>query len=482
MPKTAPFVGRKEPLNELSLLSKKKTSSLIVIQGRRRIGKSRLVREFGRNKNLYVFSGLPPTPKTTAQSQREVFASQLSEHFALPGLKAENWGELFSVLAKFTRKGKVILFFDEISWMGHLDPDFLGYLKNAWDIHFSQNPELMLILCGSVSMWIEDNIINSTGFLGRISSTIFLKELTMPECNQLLTEIGFCENSHEKFKVLGVTGGIPRYIEEIHANLSADENVKRLGFKDNGLLFKEFNQIFSDLFSKRAPIYKELVEVLVDGHLEYKDICEKLHRDKSGLMSEYLNNLIKSGFLRRDFTWNLKDNSESRLSHYRLSDNYIRFYLKYIEKNKGKIEAGHFNDRPISSLPGWESIMGLQFENLVLNNRKYIWEQLNINPVDIVVDNPFFQRKTEKTAGCQIDYLIQTKFNTLYACEIKFSKKEITSNVVNQMKEKLSRLSLPRGFSCCPVLIHINGVQENIIEDTFLKAYIDFSKIFEENN
>lgn len=480
MSKIAPFVGRKEPLNELNLLSKKKTSSLIVIQGRRRIGKSRLVREFGRNKKLYVFSGVPPTPKTTAQTQREIFANQLAEHFGLPGLKAENWGNLFSVLAKFTKQGKMILFFDEISWMGNLDPDFLGLLKNAWDIHFSQNPELMLILCGSVSMWIEDNIINSTGFMGRISSTIVLKELSMPECNQLLMELGFNDNPHEKFKIFSVTGGIPRYLEEIHANLSADENIKRLGFKESGLLFKEFNQIFSDLFSKRAPIYKEIVEVLVEGHIEFNAICNKLNREKSGLISEYLNDLIKSGFIRRDFTWNLKEHSESRLSQFGLSDNYIRFYLKYIEKNKGKIEAGHFDDRPLSALPGYESVVGLQFENLVLNNRDYIWRALNINPADIVLDNPFFQRKTERNAGCQIDYLIQTKYNTLFACEIKFSKKEISRKVISQMKEKLARLVLPKGFACCPVLIHINGVSDSIMDENYLKACIDFSKILQE--
>ncbi len=480
MIKTAPFVGRKEPLKELSLLSKKKNASLVVIQGRRRIGKSRLVREFGKDKNLFVFSGLPPTPKTTAQSQRDSFASQLSQYFGLPGLKAESWGDLFSIMAKFTQEGKMILLFDEISWMGSLDPDFLGFLKNAWDIHFSQNPGLMLILCGSVSMWIEDNIINSTGFMGRISLTIFLRELSMPESNQLLTAIGFNDNFQEKCKILSVTGGVPRYLEEIQPTLNADENIKRLGFKEGGFLFKEFEQIFSDLFSKRAPLYKEIVEILVDAHLEYKEIYEKLNREKSGLISQYLNDLIKSGFIRRDFTWNLKVNSESRLSQFRISDNYIRFYLKYIEKNKAKIEAGHFNDRPLSALPGWESIMGLQFENLILNNREYIWEQLNIHPADIIVDNPFFQRKTERQPGCQIDYLIQTKYNTLFACEIKFSKKELSTTVIAQMKEKLSKLSLPKGFSCCPVLIHVNGVHESVIEDNFLKACIDFSEILKQ--
>ncbi len=406
--KKAPFVGRKEQMRELELLLGKKNASLVVIQGRRRIGKSRLVREFGAKRQLYIFSGLPITEKTTAQTQREEFARQVSEHFSLPGLKADNWGDLFTALARFTKKDKMILFFDEISWMGSLDPDFLGYLKNAWDIHFSQNPQLMLILCGSASVWIEKNILNSKGFMGRISSTLFLKELSMPECNQLLTEIGYCESTHEKFKMLAVTGGVPRYLEEINPALSAEENIKRFAFKEGGVLFKEFDQIFSDLFSKRASIYKEIVEALVEGHLEYNAICEKLGKTKSGLMSEYLNDLIKSGFIRRDFTWNLKDKTESRLSHYRLSDNYIRFYLKYVEKNKGKIETGHFNDRSLSAFPSWESIMGLQFENLVLNNRDFIWKNLNLSPYDIVTDNPFFQRKTQKVAGCQIDYLIQT--------------------------------------------------------------------------
>ena len=279
--------------------------------------------------------------------------------------------------------------------------------------------------------------------------------------------------------MLAVTGGIPRYLEEIHPELSAEENIKRLGFKEGGILFKEFDQIFSDLFSKRAPIYKEIVEALVEGHLEYSAICEKLEKTKSGLMSEYLNDLTKSGFIRRDFTWNLKDKVESRLSHYRLSDNYIRFYLKYIEKNKGKIEAEHFNDRSLSAFPGWETIMGLQFENLVLNNRSFIWKNLNLSPYDIVTDNPFFQRKTEKIRGCQIDYLIQTNYNTLFACEIKFSKQELKTNIIAEVKEKLSRLQLPKGFSCCPVLIHVNGVQDSVVEAGYFRACIDFSTILE---
>ena len=107
----------------------------------------------------------------------------------------------------------------------------------------------------------------------------------------------------------------------------------------------------------------------------------------------------------------------------------MRFYLKYIAKNKGKIEAGHFDQQPLSALPGFDSMMGLQFENLVLNNRPFIWQKLHLYPHDIITDNPYFQRAQIRKKGCQIDYLIQTKTQVLYACEIKFSKQEIKTTV-----------------------------------------------------
>lgn len=478
-PQRAPFVGREEQLKELELLLNKKSASLVVINGRRRVGKSRLVREFGTNRKLYVLSGIPPTEKTTEQSQREEFARQLNEQFSLPGLKAEDWGDLFTMLSKQVARGRCILLFDEISWMGSLDPDFLGKLKTAWDVHFSQNSQLILILCGSVSIWIEENILNSKGFMGRISLKLHLKELSISECNEFLTLLGFHAAPYEKFKILSVTGGIPRYIEEMQPMLGAEENIKRLCFKSSGVLYNEFNEIFSDLFSKRSSIYQKIVELLINGHLEFNEICNELGMAKSGLVSEYLNELIKAGFIRRDFTWNIKNGKISNLSHYRLSDNYIRFYLKYIEKNREKIENDHFINRSLSNLPGWTSILGLQFENLVLNNREFIWQKLNLNTEDIISDNPFFQKKTVKAQGCQIDYLIQTRFNTLFACEIKFLKQEVKTDIIEEIQEKIKKLSLPKGFSCFPVLVHVNGVHERVIEKEYFLECIDFSESFQ---
>lgn len=473
-----PFVGRGKELRALKLLERKKTASLVVVRGRRRIGKSRLIEEFGKKYRFYQFSGLPPREDiTTAQSQRDEFMRQLSAMTRLPEVTVDDWSKLFLLLANEVGQGRVIILLDEISWMGSKDPDFLGKLKNAWDLHFKKNPKLILILCGSVSVWIEKNILGHTGFMGRISLVLTLKELPLRDANQFLVQLSPRFSAYEKFKLLSITGGVPRYLEEIQPSFTAEENIKNLCFSEKSILFREFNDIFSDLFSKRSAFYQKIIEVLVEGSAEYSDLCHKLELPKGGHFSEDLDNLIQSGFVSRDYTWHLKTGVESRLSHYRLSDNYLRFYLKYIHKNKRKIERGYFDGRSLISLPGWESIMGLQFENLVLNNRKLIWDILHVYPEEIISDNPFFQRKTQRSSGCQIDYMIHTRFNILFLCEIKFSKNQIGEEIINEVQEKINRLKRPKEFSCKPVLIHVNGVRDNVIESEFFSQIIDFGEL-----
>jgi hypothetical protein len=217
----------------------------------------------------------------------------------------------------------------------------------------------------------------------------------------------------------------------------------------------------------------------MNGPKEFNAICKALEYSKSSTLLEYLDDLIAAGFISRDYTWLVKSGKSSRLSHFRLSDNYLRFYLKYISPNKDRILRDGFESEAISSLPGWNTIMGLQFENLVLKNRKKIWKALGIKAADIVADNPYFQNQTTAKKGCQIDYLIQTRFNTLFACEIKFSSQTIKSDVIPEIKEKLSRIALPKRFSCWPILIHVNGVNDSVADSGYFTKIIDFSLLLD---
>src|SRR5262249_10995970 len=148
-------------------------------------------------------------------------------------------------------------------------------------------------------------------------------------------------------------------------------------------------------------------------------------------------------------------------------------YLKYIQPHKEQIAAGKLHRLP----PGWYSIMGLQFENLVVNNSEIIRKTLKIPPDEVLFAGPFLQTQRSRRKGCQIDYLIQTRFNTLTVCEVKFTQGPIGPKVISEMKEKLEALELPRGFSVRPVLIHVNGVDETVIDSGFFAKIVDFSEL-----
>ena len=253
---------------------------------------------------------------------------------------------------------------------------------------------------------------------------LMLEELPLKICNAFWHPKEKRVTSYEKLKLLSVMGVVPFYLEQI----------------------------------RRKTTHKKIVTCLANGPKELVQICAKLGKMQGGLYSKNLDDLVKAGFVKRDFVWDFKSGKEGKLSRYRLSDNYLRFYLKYIAPNCAKIEKGNFSTSISLHLPGWESILGLQFENLVVHNSKTLWQMLEITPEKIVAEGPFFQSATTRQEGCQIDYMIQTRFHNLYICEIKFSKSPIGHKIIKEMEYKRKRLKVPRYCSIRPVLIHVNGV------------------------
>lgn len=471
------FIGRVEALERLAALEKKRTASLIVVRGRRRIGKSRLIEEFGKSfDKFYRFSGLPPEEGISLQDQLEEFMRQFSQQFNEPYVPYSNWSDALWAIGQRIKFGRTLLLFDEISWMGSKDPAFLGKIKNFWDLHAKKNNKLIFVICGSASSWIEKNILSSTGFVGRISLTLTLQELSLGECSKFWPKN---ISAYEKLKVLAVTGGVPKYLEEIDPKVPAEENIKRLCFSQGGMLVHEFKHIFSDLFLHDSVFYKKIVEVLSSGSKERQIICDLLGIESSGRISKYLLELELAGFITQENAWHIKSGVVSKLNKYRLSDNYLSFYLKYIDKNIAKINLNEYHFKSLAQLPEWNGIMGLQFENLVLNNRRALYEALKIKPDEIISANPFFQNKTSKSPGCQIDFMIQTKFCSLYICEIKFSKNVVGESVVDEVQRKIDSLVYPKGYSCRPVLIHVNGVSQDVIDRDYFADIVDIAKFLE---
>ncbi len=473
------FIGRKAELESLAALYKKERLALAVVKGRRRIGKSRLISEFAamNDKNrFWSFAGLAPQDGLDAQKQRDHFARTLALILKIPPMTFHDWSDAFEHLSLHIKPGDIILF-DEISWMGAKDPTFIPKLKAWWDkisIH------VLLVFCGSVSTWIEENILNSTAFFGRINLTITLEPFLIPESAEFLKRKGMKVSPYDTYKLLSIVGGVPWYLEQLDPHSSADDNIKQLAFRKDGLLVNEFDRIFHDLFDGKGTTYKKILNSLKDGAKTLAEIRQSIDFANSGTLTQMVEHLIVAGFVVKQPLWSFKTAKSLKQSLYRISDPYMRFYLKIIEPNLEGISIGEFDKVPLSTLSGFDTHIGLQLETLLLQNRALLVQKLGISPVDILRSGPYRQTKTTAQQGCQIDYLIQTKTNTLFICEFKFKKREISSDIIPEMQEKVSRLKIPRGFASVPVLFH-SGVSDNVATSSYFYRTIDIMDFIDDN-
>lgn len=470
------FYGRKEELEELERLRGKSTSSLICVMGRRRIGKSTLIEHFAKKfKKFISIQGLGPEASSNNEKQLENFSEVLSiqldsrkEHFT-------DWTQAFTCLSKVSAKGEILILLDEISWMGRHDPLFSSKLKSAWDQNFKKNSKLVLVLCGSVSSWIEDNILNNASFEGRVSLAINLEELRIHEISKFWTNRNFHLSTLEKMLILSITGGVPKYIEEILRSENAERNIINLCFKPSGMLFNEFENIFSNIFDRRAENLEKIIRLCLTTKLSPSELAEKMNKSIDSHFSKSLKILELSGFLSRDFYFKPGGEASSQ-SHLRVKDNYLRFYLRHIEPNKQRILKGGVKIQGLADLNNFESTMGYQFENLILRNRESLYPILGIDNRSIVSASPFTQR-SETKGHCQIDLLIQSDLDVFYLCELK-CKKYITKSIIKEVLKKMATLSLPKRSALKPVLIYQGEIKAD--DESELKAFFYRMINFEE--
>lgn len=468
------FVGRVSEIELIKRQLRMESSRIVVINGRRRIGKSRLAAEIAKGYNFFSFTGLAPElcldQSDKSKEQIQNFIKQLQDQTNKNYEACSDWMDVLYLLEReISDNKKTVVLFDEISWMGMDDRNFVGKLKIWWDTKIAQGKNVLLIFCGSVSTWIEKNIINSTAFYGRISAIIQLRQLSLPDSVSLLKNRGFRCSAYEYLRILSVTGGVPWYLEQLDPHISIDKNISELCFNPAGILNFEFEKIFNDVFSRYGDIYHKILVELSEGMRTLSQIRKAVDYPHGGTFSTLMDNLSVCGFVSKHPLWSFKTKKLSNLSLYRICDPYIRFYLKYILPNKGKG----------SGLPdGFDSMIGLQTENLLQQDSKTILDALKIeNPL---LHGPYLQRKTAVKKGCQIDYIIQTSNNMLYLCEIKFRRGVIGMEVVEEVQEKIKRLSVPKGIAIVPVLFSLGNVSEPVYTSNFFYRIIDLADLLEE--
>ena len=471
------FYGRKDILDDLAGLWEKRTASLVTCRGRRRIGKSTLIEEFARlsGARFLKLEGKAPEKGMTNADQLKSFCSQLKRQVGERKLSAEGWAEAFALLDGFLDGRKTVLLLDEISWMGKYDPGFAGDLKIAWDGLFKKHDRTIVILCGSVSAWITENILNNTGFLGRRSMDLVLGELSLSDCFRFWGAHRSRVSTRDVIDVLSVTGGVPKYLEDIRPSLSADENIRRLCFRSNGMLVREFEEIFANVFEGDVSAKREILKALANGPLGVSELSVVLGKERNGHLSAVLEELSLSGFVEKDEGLNPKTGRPALSARYRLKDNYARFYLHYIAPHRMMIDKDGYRFSTVEQLDGWEAIMGLQFENLVLNHISDLLPKLHIDAALLNSAAPYRVVTRNKGEGCQIDLLIQSK-RFWYVVEIK-RKRHIGREVVEEVAQKVDRLPHPRSISIRTALVYEGELSKAVEGDGYFDALVPISDL-----
>ena len=461
------FYGREEDFRELDALWRRGTASLVTCRGRRRIGKSTLIAEFARRSDarFLKLEGVAPGKGVDNRVQLNSFRAQLVRQTRTKVGQFADWAEAFAALDRNIDSRRTVLLLDEISWMGKYDVGFPGELKIAWDNLFKKHDRVIVFLCGSVSTWISKNILNNTGFVGRASLNIVVRELPLAACVKFWGRRAPRTTTRDIIDILSVTGGVPRYLEEIDPSLSADENIRRMCFSPNALLRDDFSKIFNIVFGDHAIMKRRILEALSEGSLTLTEICSRLAVERSGCMSEHIDDLEVAGFIAKDSSVNPSTGRPAKICRYRLRDNYTRFYLKYIVPNGQAIDNDAFRFGTLDSLRGWEAIMGLQFENLVLANLASLLPLIGMDRILLKYSGPYRRSATARRHGCQIDLLIQTR-RMQYAIEIK-RRDSIGEWVVSEVEEKLSKFNTSRSVSVVPVLVYDGNLSKRVQADGY---------------
>lgn len=473
------FYGRKAQFEQLNRLFHKQVGSFVTCRGRRRVGKSTLIEKFANDKGarFLKLEGVKPKPKYTNENELRAFAEQLAAQTGAESTPPSNWLNAFIRLDKEIHDDEwTVVLLDEIAWFGFYDEMFSDVLRIAWENYWRKHDRLVVIVCGSVSSWIKDNIIDNKAFRGRRSLDMVVPELPISECAKFWGDRLDRVDPTEIIDVLSVVGGVPMYLQEVDPSLSADENIRQLAYAPNSVLRVDFDDMFSDVVTEQPLFTGKVLRALVDGPKTATEIAKVLSVEKGGRISDAMDRLTEAGLVSPDAGINPETGLPVRERRYRLRDNYSRYYLKLVEPVKEQIDAGAFKFVSLSRMEAWNSVMGLAFENLVVNNYADLIPELHLSGALITSAAPYRKIGSRgRKNGFQIDLLIQTE-GSICLAEIKRQKK-IGKEIISEVDRKVAKISRPEGVSIRTALVYDGELSSFVESNGYFDALVPFQKL-----
>jgi hypothetical protein len=454
------FVGRKNELKLLKDAYRSEKDELVVLYGRRRIGKSSLVKRFAEKKRTYYeFEALEGE---TTQGQINHFLQQLKKQIddpILDSVRFANWEQVFTYLTekviKSKNKVKKILFLDELPWMAAGRIRLVSLLKYYWDNHW-KGKHVMLILCGSVASFMVKKVLHSNALYGRTTIEILLKGFSPKEAAHLL---GKKRSREETLNYQLVFGGVPKYLEQINPNQSFNQNMNTLCFSPHGIMLEEVERIFYSQF-REPRTYLKIINLLKSGIFSLSEISSKTKIPSGGGLKQYLINLERAEMIRSYIPFDRSGNT--KFKKYTLADEFLVFFFKYIEPNLRVIKESSsrrlFETLTQNSFDTW---LGFAFERFCLKHAGLLAFVMDFAD-DLLLASPYFKKNDERF---QIDLLYKRADRVITVCEIKHQNKKIGTHIIPAMQRKCALLKVPRGYALENALISLYG-PDNSLKDT----------------
>jgi len=407
-------IGRTKELKRLQELYESGKPEFVAIYGRRRVGKTFLIRQMFGNEFVFDLAGLA---NSNTEKQLLNFNIAINHSGNREFELAENWLLAFEQLRPLiekSQKERKIVFIDEIPWLDTPHSGFISALEHFWNGWACARNDLMLIVCGSATSWIINKLINNhSGLHNRITTAIHLHPFTLSETGLFLKSQGIEYSRYQIAECYMIMGGIPYYLSKLKRGLSVAQNIDNLFFERDAELKNEFKNLYASLF-KDAADYIKVVEALSKKTkgLTRNEILEATKMQSGGTFSEILKNLERCDFIRR---YSLPT-KRKRDVLYQLLDAYTLFYFKYLEKSNEQDE--HFWTNTANS-PQHNAWAGYAFEILTLQHTSQIKRALGISGVQTAI---FTWRSVQCEPAAQIDLVIDRKDGIINLCEIKFSQ------------------------------------------------------------
>ena len=465
------LISRKEEQNLLLTAAGADESQFIAVYGRRRVGKTYLVRETFNNTFTFQHSALA---KGNARQQLQAFTDSLEEAGLNDYNKPNDWLEAFKLLKQLIRLSndkKKVIFIDELSWMDTPKSDLMAALENFWNAFASARKDVLLIVCASATSWMLDHIVhNKGGLYNRLTDRIHLRPFSLSECSEYAAYRGLVMSREQIMEAYMILGGVPFYWSLMKKGNSLAQNIDRMMFSDDAYLKEEFYYLFASLF-RHPDIYIRIIEALAKkkSGLTRDELAETSKLAASGNLTRRLMELENCGFIRKYSPYGNKKKG----AMYQLIDNFTLFYYQFMEKNKGdNMLWSHLSNSPKKN--AWA---GLAFERLCLLHIDQIKRALGISGVQTEVCS--WQCKTDKEKGIegsQIDLLIVRKDQVINLCEMKYSQKEytISNNDNDDFLRKLNdfRLVTRTKFAVHLTLITTEGLKQNLYSNTIQNVVV----------